>query len=307
METLNNQRAWNYIGQSGKVATIALQHNRKDGGLVVFYGKELLWAEPNVRTAQTISFFIDDELCKIHLTYAPDGRISYEFEIDRKADTALNRIRKTEERNGFLRGLGLLFGIVGVLCTVIGGGFVYNKYTDTKNLRENGRETTARLELYPKSIGKNCTYTFEYNGVACTYSGMLDKVGDSLVLSCGLPARTGDAVLLRFDPNKVMNHTVNWAMPSPECARSLVRRLRDRLLATQPQWCFGRGKILEQPLLFTQAECLAIMAHRLGGFSGMADMYYGEEPMFNNIGHNELTFGFQQKRFDFKDDIGECF
>jgi hypothetical protein len=45
----------------------------------------------------------------------------------------------------------------------------------------------------------------------------------------------------------------------------------------------------------------------LGGFSGMADMYYGEEPMFNNLYHNELTFGFQRQRPDFKDDIGECF
>ena len=108
---MNNQQTWNYIGQSGKVATVALQHNRRTGDLVVLYGKDVLWAERAVRDPQTITFFIDDELCKIHIGYSADGRIAYEFEIDRKTDTPLNRIRKTEERKGFLQGLAFLLGI----------------------------------------------------------------------------------------------------------------------------------------------------------------------------------------------------
>jgi hypothetical protein len=290
-----NQQVWNYIGQNGKVAIVALQHDRRSGDLVVFYGKDVLWAERAVRTAQTISFFIDDELCKIHIGYEPDGRIGYEFEIDKKADTPLNRIRKTEERKGFVQGLGFLVGIVGILASVVGVGFLYNKYADAKSLREAGRDTYARLTLYPKGEVRNCTYTFLFNGIECVYGGNLRQLGDSLVLPCGMPAHNGDEVMIRFDPNELTNHDINWDLPSPDCAMSLVRRLRDRLLVTHPH------------LMFTQAECLAIMAHRLGGFHGMADMYYGTEPMFNNLYHNQMTFGLQQQRGDFKDDVGECF
>ena len=174
-----NQHAWNYIGQDNKVAIVALQHDRRSGDLVVFYGKDVLWAERNVRTAQVITFFIDDELCKIHISYTPDGRMAYEFEIDRKANTPLNQLRKTEERKGFLQGLGFLGGIVGILALVLGTGFLYNKYADAKALRETGRDAVAKLTLYPKGEVTNCTYTFIFNGIECIYSTKLRQLGEN--------------------------------------------------------------------------------------------------------------------------------
>jgi hypothetical protein len=292
---LNNSHAWNYIGQNGGVAIVALQHNRRSGDLVVFYGKELLWAERAVRESKVIPFFIDDELCHIHINYQNDGRILYEFEIDRKTDTPLNRIRKTEERKGFLQGLGFLVGIVGILAAVIGIGFVYNKYADAKALRETGRNTVAKIAVFPTSTGKNCSYTFLFMDVPCTYYTTLRKLGDSLVLPCGLPAHNGDEVMLRYDPVELTNHTVNWDEHTPDCTVSLINRTRDRLRVVYPH------------LMFTQAECLAKMAHRLGGMNGLADMYYGDQPIFSNLYNNKMTFSLQQQRPDFKDDVGECF
>jgi hypothetical protein len=289
---MNNSLAWNYVGEGGKLSLIALQHDRKTGNLVIFCDKELVWAERSVRDEQIITFFIGDELCKIYITPI-DNQFKYEFEIDRKTDTPLNVHRKKEERSGIIKGIAFLGAIVGAVLSFIGVGFLYNQYSDYRSLRENGKETTAYIKLYPSSTGKNCRYSFNYGGIECEFYTSLQKVGDSLVLPCGLPARNDDAFFIRYDPTELTNHVLDLEAPSEKTAGELVRRTRDKIRED-----YGFSEV--------EADCLALMTHRLSDFRGLSDFYFSKATIFQNPYHNSLTFYYQQHRPDFKDDFGEC-
>jgi hypothetical protein len=213
---MTNNHGWNYIGQTGKVALIALQHDTLTGDLLIFYDKELLWAERGVRGAQVISFFADDELCRIHVE--PTGnKLSYQFEIDRDENTPLNKIKRTEERNNWIKSFLFLAAIIASLAAFIGGGYLLNQYSDEKNLRENGINTTAKFTTsygfsHKKPLINGLVMMNNIAGFQLQIK--LGFVGDSLALPCGLPAYSDDEFAARYDPDELTNMSVNLEEPA---------------------------------------------------------------------------------------------
>ncbi|MEY4927478.1 MAG: hypothetical protein RI894_1914 [Bacteroidota bacterium] len=290
-----NRHSWNYIGQTGNVQLIALQHDTSTGDLLIFYGKELLWAERGVRGAQVISFFADDELCRIHVS--PKGnQLFYEFEIDRKENTPLNNIRKAEERSNWLKSFLFVGAIAGGLGAFILGGYLINKYADRKALREIGVNTTAKFIV---------SHTFNHASpeIACRIAVnrtfvdnwiKLGFVGDSLVLPCGLPVYNDDQFSARVDPNELTNNSVDLESPSDTTVRELIFRTRDNYHFRHPE------------TKLEDIDCLVRRIHKLAGLRGMADFYYQDEPPIRNILHNSMTYYILTRHPEFAEKVLTC-
>jgi hypothetical protein len=288
-----NTCTWNYIGQSGIVALITLQHNTRNGDMVVYYNQEIVWAERGVRKPQVITFFIDDELCKIHIEFK-DLNLVYFFEIDKKAKTALNKLRRNAERKDFGKGIAVLLAIAAGFGILLAAGWSYNRYADAKALAKNGIMVRAILEINPELQKNNCTYSFDFSGVPCVNYTHLDTRGDSVMLPYGLPARTGDVVLLRFDPTEIHNQQVYWEPLAEAQETRLCDRIREAYLRENPQ------------LNYQIADCYVKTVYKLAGAYGLANIYYRNTPITQNWQHNELTFALMQHRFDYIDDVTEC-
>ncbi len=292
---MTNRHSWNYIGQAGNVVLIALQHDTATGDLLIFYDKELLWAERGVKTAQVVSFFADDELCRIHVI-PTKNQLIYEFEIDRKENTPLNKIRKAEERSNWLKGILFIASIVGGLGFLVAGGYFFNKYADEKALREKGVNTTAKFIV---------SHTFSHINpeIACRISVhktvidnwvVLGFVGDSLVLPCGLPVYNDDQVLARIDPDELTNNWVDLESPTDSTLRELIFRTRDNHHLRHPE------------TKLEDIDCIVRRIHKLAGLRGMADFYYQDEPPIRNILHNSMTYYILSHRPDFAEKVLTC-
>ena len=93
----------------------------------------------------TYTFFVDDELCKIHLELNDKGQFAYRFEIDTTSDTPLNQARKKTNRKNIIHSLLAILGIAALLGAVIGIGYFYNQYVDAKELNKYAAYTEATI------------------------------------------------------------------------------------------------------------------------------------------------------------------
>ncbi len=292
---MTNQQAWNYIGQTGKIAIIALQHDTTTGDLLIFYDKELLWAERGVRQAQVVSFFVDDELCRIHVT-PKDNHLLYEFEIDRKENTPLNLMRKAEERDNWIKGLLFIGSIIFGLAAFISGGFFYNKYADSCSLRENGVETIAKFALSSGFSRENPSISchIAFDNTYFPQNVELEFVGDSLVLPCGLPVYSDDGFKARIDPNEVTNNSIDLNSPTDSTLKELIFRTRDN-------YCFRHPENKVEDI-----DCIVRRIYKLAGLTGLADFYYQDEPIENNKKHNKTTYQTLIKHPEFAEKVLTC-
>lgn len=291
-----NKHAWNYIGQAGKVTLIALQHDTKTGDLLVFYGNELLWAERGVRRAEVISFFAEDELCRIHIV--PKGNsLHYEFEIDRSENTPLNQIRKAEQRKNLMQGLLFVGGIVAFLGLFSLSGYLFNAYSDDKALRESGVETVAIFQM-AHGFGRNNPE------IACRISVRnmyIDSwiafrtVGDSAVLPCGLPIYKNDAFAARIDPAELTNNRIDFDAPTEETLRELIFRTRNYHYSKHPS------------LRLEDIDCMVRRVYKVAGLRGMADFFYQDEPPIRNLLHNFVTYRLLIAQPRVKEEVFSCF
>ena len=96
-----NHYSWTYVAGGGRNIPVGLYHSSKKGHLLIYVGKKITNIDFNVLDSKDYTFFIDHELCHIKLERRGD-EMYYFFEIDKKADTPMNRARWAMERK-FLR------------------------------------------------------------------------------------------------------------------------------------------------------------------------------------------------------------
>ncbi len=285
-----NKQSWNYISQQNKVTVVSLHHKVATGELLIYFAEELLWAEKNVSTQISIPFFCDDELCKIHVI-PKNNKYYYEFEIDRKADTPYNRLRKAADRKEFTKGMSLVVLTVGILVGLVGGGFLYNKYVDACALRDNGINVAAKLTPFPHSK-YNCTASADN---IINFAIQLDTLNGAVLLPCGLPVALHDEFVLRYDPDEVTNNFLNLNAPTEWQMQRLFNRTLEHHYIKHPN-----------AKASTEAQCILQAAMQLNGLRGMADFYYQDTEILEYAPHNRLTYALMCSRFDYRDAVDEC-
>lgn len=88
---------WIYLEGEGVQHHVELFHGRRNGHVLLTCNGKVILTDFDVRQSKSYTFFINEEMCKIHLKQK-GLKFKYSFEIDRKVDTPLNRIRKKRSR-----------------------------------------------------------------------------------------------------------------------------------------------------------------------------------------------------------------
>ena len=113
-----------------------------------------------VLDSKVYSFFVNDELCEIHLTRKGE-KMFYEFQINKDADTPRNRARKKMEKKYWGQTL-LFFG--GMFLLLIGFLLGMNYYS-SKNIEDNLDADEMANEC--KNLGKNEQKILENSYLIC--------------------------------------------------------------------------------------------------------------------------------------------
>jgi len=112
-----NQRSWNYYDQQGQRNTLGLAHSASSGNLMVYYNKEILIIDFQINYSKDYSFFIDDELCHLHIK-ANNGTYDYELEVDHQAETPRNLSRKKLEKEEWVMKFKIAATFLAILTAV---------------------------------------------------------------------------------------------------------------------------------------------------------------------------------------------
>ena len=72
-------------------------HGAESGHLMVYCNTNIVLIDFEILQSKTYSFFIEDELCELSIE-RKDDQFFYGFEINKKADTPLNRQRRKIEK-----------------------------------------------------------------------------------------------------------------------------------------------------------------------------------------------------------------
>lgn len=108
---------WIYLEGDGVQHHVELFHGRMKGHVLISCNGSILVTDFDVRQSKSYTFFINEELCKIHMK-RKGLKFTYNFEIDKKANTPLNQLRR-ERQNRYNVYMGLLILGIVIICSVV--------------------------------------------------------------------------------------------------------------------------------------------------------------------------------------------
>ncbi len=275
-----NRFNWTYLSDNGKRYHVGIMHGAESGHLLVYCNSNIILIDFEVLEDKSYSFFIDEQLCEISIERKGKDFL-YGFEIDRKADTPLNRQRKRIEKKQLIQSILLLMGFI-----LLVGGFVvglkkWNHMKDKAALADElaarGLETKAQVLVAPQKQGDYLTYIFLVDGKSYTMEQAVENSGP-IVTKTGMPIEKGDEFVVRYIPYNPKLHAIDYSRPTNEQIVTYQQRAVSKQLKHNP----------EQDSTF--ALCLAKVAFDLKGVEGYADLYFQNVNPTDNPQHNELTY-----------------
>jgi hypothetical protein len=270
------QKSWIYLGH-GQRYRVTLLHSQKKGYATLYVDQKLIHVFYNVFGDFTTSFFIEDELCKVHIRLKKNG-FWYGFEVDEKADTPANKRRRKKFRSDLTFTI-IFFSSTIVLC--IFAAIVFTKYQHFKSelrlsstLATNGAYTPAQIIL-PTAINdvwyqyqiENTVYTFELNES----------------FSRGLPLKHGDQYTVHYARHDPSLHRLRLDLPEPELLDSLIDKTRVVHKSAHPYMAQDR----------VRCQVDSTFAHF--GWQGISHLYQQLTPPSKNKDYNRIT---SQKLFN---------
>lgn len=226
---------------------MGLYHGEQSGHLMIHCNLRVVQVDFSVKETRTYSFFIEDELCEITLERMPDGKFQYGFELNKKADTPLNRIRKADDKK--IRKQLIFFGLgfVGLLATLFFGLQMYGKQQREKQLsatslfshidddsvrklNEHGKPAEAQLIVLSEAGKRRVLYGF-LTPDSTRISGTF-QVPDTgqIYLPNFFPLADRDAFAVRYLPENPQVHRLDFFHPS---AATVTRYHRLAIAAEQ--------------------------------------------------------------------------
>jgi hypothetical protein len=252
------QAIWQFVSNTGFKHKIGVYHGDGTGHVLIYCDKRIVKIDFNVKEPTEYAFFVDDEFCRIELYKEPDGRFSYDFVIDKVANTPLNAERKLEDKKN-LRSLWLFsIATIAAVALFFVGTRAYQHYLSVQNsgwagvvyfpnksvqeqLHKHGQLATVRL--YPKPGNKQIGYAFTpVQGHEIT--GTLALPNSTPILPNGFELYPGDTYQLRYDPNQPTHHMLDFMAPTPDQVRLFAQRAlameqrRSQSGATEADMCF---------------------------------------------------------------------
>jgi hypothetical protein len=276
-----SQFTWTYVGGGGKNYTVTLFHGKRTGHVLILLNVQVLQIDFSVRESKTYSFFIEGEFCHLRLERRGE-EMYYFFEIDKKVDTPLNRVRNKQERR-YLVQVFVFFGLLIAVATGAALGFqAYNKKlkADRLNVSAYTGVTIGWVEVDTLHTSRLIRYYYVVGNRQYTGSSFLDpnKVTDNPVI----PLEQGDEFTVRFNPRYPEYSMIHFQESTEQQKKRYLELTLQRHLALNPA------------IHPTLARCMLELAMERAGPGGLADFFFqdtepGANPLHNRDSYHRLV------------------
>lgn len=271
---------WTYVPGGGKKYKVGLLHGGKTGHLMVYCNSKIIIVDFKVRDSKVYSFFINDELCEIHLIRKGE-QLFYEFHINQDADTPLNRARKKLNRKHLFQTL-LFFGTMGLIMALVFWGLnsTKNKHSQ-KNMEallvSDGAKTVGviNIEKEKSTYHINCFYVADN----INYSSKIEfRDTTNLTSNNGMPLVSGDEFIVEYVRSNPSSSKIVFEKPTKKQLDLYKKRAIEKHAANHPQ------------MLDQRVACQVDIAYQIKGLSGLADIFFQNTPPEENSKNNRNTF-----------------
>ncbi len=271
---------WTYVPGGGKKYKVGLLHGTKTGHLMVYCNAKIIIIDFKVRDSKVYSFFINEELCEIHLTRKGD-QMFYEFQINEKADTPLNRARKKLNRKYMAQTLGF-FGAMFLILVAVFFGLNNAKNAAAKNniesmLVKEGAKTIGIVTIKNEAPNPKISYFYVANNINHSKEVVLQD-STNFISKNGMPLESGDEFIVEFVRSDPKISKILFAEPTKKQLETYRKRVIEKHAAQHPQ------------MLNSLVECQVDIAYQLRGIKGFADFYFQNTPPEENAKNNRNTF-----------------
>lgn len=274
----------------GKKHHVGLMHGAESGHLLVYCDANIILIDFMVLEDKTYTFFIDEQLCEISIE-KKNGQFFYGFEINKKADTPRNRLRKKIESRHLKQSLLFLAGIITLIATFT-YFMVQKESTSVADyhsviLQKSGEEGKAQIL---KVSSEEITYLYIVNGQS--YSAETKASDKSIVvLENGMPMEEGDEFIVTYVPNNPNLNKIDYNRPTQQQINRYRQRAINQHLVFNPQ----------TDSLHT--VCLVDIAYETKGIKGLADFYFQKSSITENPRNNMQTYGRLVRAIPFQDKV----
>ncbi|MEL6923523.1 MAG: hypothetical protein AAFO94_05695 [Bacteroidota bacterium] len=292
-----NRFNWTYIDHKNERHIVGLMHGAESGNLLVYCNTDIVLIDFKILESKTYSFFIDEELCELSIERKGDQYL-YSFDIDREADTPLNRMRKKLNRKYLHQSLAFL----GVFILMVLSFTIGFNYWNNNNSRQQlaylakanakGKETVARIAIEKDSDGQLITYFFVADGKNYTFTSQPSEDHQKL-LSTGMPLEGGDEFVVKYAATNPQVNEIDYSRPSVHQLSVYKKRAIDQHLKYHPE------------LDVAYCSCVADVAFEKKGLGGLADLYFQRVADTENTYHNIESYKKLVRSPDFIEQVEE--
>ncbi len=283
-----NVRNWRYIG-STKHAIVSVKHSPVSGNLLVSCGQEIVLIDYDVFEDKSYYFFIDEELCSIYLE-KENGKFTYTFDIDEKAETPLNTARKKKNKSDILKSVAAISGVLLLFVGFLLFGRWNAFRVEAKQIANLGIHDEARIVSVSKKSKSKYEIHYAFNeDTRLQMDATTVKVQERQkpLTSFGLPVKVGDVFDIRFVPEKPEYNLINFDKPNSETINYYKTQLSTKYIAKHPDFDY------------LQVGCILDLLYSIDGLKAYGLFYHQDEspsvnPNFNQVTYHNLT---QQSEF----------
>lgn len=281
---------WTYVSNDHKQFRVELYHGEDTGHVLMTVNGKISVIDFKIFESKTYTLFLDHELCEVVLDRQGD-QMFYRFELNKKADTPLNRARRQRERQD-LRKTVLAF----VLAAAVIVGLAY-LFTQLRGQVSPDRTETLLSSSGQTSVGK---LTLEANGALrysfVTRAGLVyeDRLSGTTHSNFGLPLRTGDEFPVRYASGNPNANKLILSSVSPRQFERYRPELERRLAAVLP----GSNERTQR--------CWVEQAYRLHRGEGIAHIYHADLDPAQNPRYNRESFRRMTEEASYQRRVAAC-
>lgn len=242
------QSGWVFLDNKGKQHRVGIYHDNFTKHLAIFCDRKLVQVDFSVKESTFYSFFIEDELCEVHLIRHPNGAFAYDFRVNDQVDTPLNREKKAARVLESRR----LYLILAALAVFIGAVFVLQyfqkKWRVEKGLTERGiaanlsadqliqlqkrgKTAVAAFYLVPEDGDTVGYYAFSTPERVRVSGKIASPDHHRPVLPTGFSLSDDDRFEVRYLPENPLVHRIDFGAPY----QGTIRRYIEQALTAQQQ------------------------------------------------------------------------
>ena len=287
------QVGWVFVDNRGDKNRVGLYHGDKSGHVIIHINRRIMQMDFSVKDSKSYTFFISDELIEIHLHNEGDS-FSYEFKINREADTPLNRTRKIYRRRDLKKTILLMLGMGAFLFAVLYGALWYGWQQEKKKLaawnvqtREEVREIkrlisegrSTRVKFFVLEDADTSLVLMQYlAGTEEEAYGAVSVYRPGQILPNGFPLSDGDVFQLLYLPDNPKVYRVNFNSPSAET----IQRYKSLAYNAEQKAHPGQDS--------TVSKCIVDKVNGEAGWNDLAHIIFQENDESENEDHNQDSY-----------------